>query len=187
MTQRIHTRHSRNESVTGQGLDTGRRRLLLGGAGALLSLGLGGCLSETSIPLDGISVQDLDGKPVSLASIKGKPTVITFWATTCPGCVKEIPHIQELHDKFAGRGVNVIGLAMSYDPLDQINAMVKQKDMTYTVWQDKSGRAAEKFGPVRVTPTFFILNRDAQVEYQKIGQVDMDRVEGIIEGLVQST
>ena len=184
MTYRIETNHSRTDD-TAPSHDAGRRRLLLGGAGALLALGLGGC-AESSIPLEGVSVQNLDGDPVALDSIKGKPTVITFWATTCPGCVKEIPHIQELHDKYAARGLNVVGLAMSYDPLDQINAMVKQKDMTYTIWQDKSGRGAEVFGPVRVTPTFFILDREAQVAYQKIGLIDMDRVEGIIEGLLQS-
>ncbi|MBN2871890.1 MAG: TlpA family protein disulfide reductase [Halothiobacillaceae bacterium] len=177
--------HGRIDS-TPSSLDTGRRRLLLGGAGALLSLGLSGCLSESSIPLDGVTVQDLDGNPVALDTIKGKPTAITFWATTCPGCVKEIPHIQELHDKYADRGVNVVGLAMSYDPLDQINAMVEEKNMTYTIWQDKTGRGAEVFGPVRVTPTFFILDREARVAYQKIGLIDMSRVEGIIEGLIDS-
>ncbi|KTG16563.1 MULTISPECIES: TlpA disulfide reductase family protein [unclassified Guyparkeria] len=183
MTHRSH--HSRIDDTT-TGIDAGRRRLLLGGTGALLSLGLAGCFSEPSIALEGVTVQDLDGNPVALDSIKGKPTVITFWATTCPGCVKEIPHIQELHDKYADRGVNVVGLAMSYDPLDQINAMVEQKDMTYTIWQDKSGRGAEVFGPVRVTPTFFILDREARVAYQKIGLIDMDRVEGIIQGLIES-
>lgn len=181
----IHTDHSQADVVVSPDHDAKRRHLLLGGAGLLLSLGLGGCLSKSGVPLAGVTVQDLDGSPVPLDSIKGKPTIITFWATTCPGCVKEIPHIQELHDKYGPRGVNVIGLAMSYDPLDQINAMVKQKNMTYTVWQDQTGRAAEVFGPVRVTPTFFILDRQAQIEHQKIGLIDMDRVEGIIERLIQ--
>ena len=185
MTHRIHIGQSRNDD-TAPRHDVGRRRLLLGGAGALLSLGLAGCFSEPSIPLEGVTVQDLDGQPVSLDSIKGKPTVITFWATTCPGCVKEIPHIQELHDKYAAQGVNVVGLAMSYDPLEQINAMVEQKDMTYTIWQDKTGRGAEVFGPVRVTPTFFVLDREARVAYQKIGLIDMERVEGVIEDLLRS-
>ncbi|MCL7744814.1 TlpA family protein disulfide reductase [Guyparkeria hydrothermalis] len=185
MTHRIHIDHSRPDG-NAPAHDAGRRRLLLGGAGALLSLGLAGCQSKESIALEGVTVQHLDGKPVALDSIKGKPTVITFWATTCPGCVKEIPHIQDLHDKYAERGVNVVGLAMSYDPLDQINAMVKQKDMTYTIWQDKTGRGAEVFGPVRVTPTTFILDREARIAYQKIGLVDMDRVEGLIEGLLES-
>ncbi len=166
--------------------DTSRRRLLLGGAGALLTLGLGGCLSDSGLPLEGVTVQDRGGNPVDLASIKGNPTLITFWATTCPGCVKEIPHIQELHDKYADRGVNVVGLAMSYDPLDQINAMVKERDMSYTIWQDKDGRGAEAFGPVRVTPTTFILDAQARIEFQKIGVFDVDRVERTLDRLLES-
>ncbi|RRQ24304.1 TlpA family protein disulfide reductase [Guyparkeria sp. SCN-R1] len=166
--------------------DSSRRRLLLGGAGALLTLGLGGCLSDSGLPLEGVTVQDRDGKPVELAAIKGKPTLITFWATTCPGCVKEIPHIQELHDKYADRGVNVVGLAMSYDPLDQINKMVEERDMTYTIWQDKDGRGAEVFGPVRVTPTTFILDAQARIEFQKIGVFDVDRVERTLDRLLES-
>ncbi len=166
--------------------DRARRRLLLGGTGALLTLGLGGCLSESGVPLDGVTVQDRDGKPVELASIKGKPTLITFWATTCPGCVKEIPHIQELHDEYAERGVNVVGLAMSYDPLDQINKMVEKRDMTYTIWQDKDGAGAEAFGPVRVTPTTFIVDAEARIEFQKIGEFDTARVRRTLDKLVDS-
>ncbi|MFP4252562.1 MAG: peroxiredoxin family protein [Guyparkeria sp.] len=166
--------------------DPSRRRLLLGGSGALLALGLGGCLSDSGLPLEGVTVQDRDGEPVELSSIKGKPTLITFWATTCPGCVKEIPHIQELHDKYAERGVNVVGLAMSYDPLDQINKMVEKRDMTYTIWRDQDGRGAEVFGPVRVTPTTFILDAQARIEFQKIGVFDVGRVERTLDKLLES-
>lgn len=163
-----------------------RRRLLLGGTGALLSLALSGCLSDSGVPLAGVTVQDLSGKPVDLESIKGKPTLITFWATTCPGCIKEIPHIKALHEKYASKGVNVVGLAMSYDPLDQINTMVEEKDMNYTIWQDKEGLGAKAFGPVRVTPTTFVLDREARIEFQKIGVFDTERVEQILDRLTAS-
>ncbi|WP_197039141.1 peroxiredoxin family protein [Guyparkeria halophila] len=178
--------HHPTDATDNAPADRSRRRLLLGGTGALLTLGLGGCLSDSGLPLDGVTVQDRDGQPVELASIKGKPTLITFWATTCPGCVKEIPHIQALHDKYAERGVNVVGLAMSYDPLDQINKMVEERDMTYTIWQDKDGRGAEVFGPVRVTPTTFVLDAQARIEFQKIGVFDVDRVERTLDGLLES-
>lgn len=178
--------HNQTPAAVDPEHDRSRRRLLLGGAGSLLAFGLGGCLSDSGLPLEGVTVQDRDGKPVELASIKGKPTLITFWATTCPGCVKEIPHIQELHDKYADRGVNVVGLAMSYDPLDQINKMVEERDMTYTILQDRDGRGAEVFGPVRVTPTTFILDAQARIEFQKIGVFDVDRVERTLDELLES-
>ncbi|MFI9652792.1 redoxin domain-containing protein [Guyparkeria halopsychrophila] len=185
MTPRIDI-HRQTDTAVEPAHDITRRRLLLGGAGALLTLGLGGCLSDSGLPLEGVTVQDRNGEPVDLASIKGKPTLITFWATTCPGCVKEIPHIQALHDKYADRGVNVVGLAMSYDPLDQINKMVEERDMTYTIWQDQDGRGAEVFGPVRVTPTTFILDAQGRIEFQKIGVFDVDRVERTLDRLLES-
>jgi peroxiredoxin len=175
------TRHHRHLA------DPARRRLLVGGGGALLALGLGGCLSDSGPAIDGITVQDRAGRPIDLGSIKGSPTLITFWATTCPGCVKEIPHIQALHDRFAERGANVIGLAMSYDPLEQINAMADERDMTYTLWQDRDGEGAAAFGPVRVTPTTFILDAAGRIEFQKLGVFDEERVARTLDRLLQAS
>ncbi|WP_372592406.1 peroxiredoxin family protein [Guyparkeria sp.] len=183
MTLRTDKTPTPNTPVADSCPDPARRRLLLGGAGALAAVGLGGCLSGSGLDLSDATVRDLDGKEIALDSIKGSPTVITFWATTCPGCVEEIPHIQELHDTYSPRGVDVIGLAMSYDPVEQIKKMVEQKDMTYTIWHDTNEQGAQAFGPVRVTPTFFILDSAGRIEYQKIGLIDMDRVRGILDGL----
>ena len=183
MTLRTDKNPSPQATATDSPSDPGRRRLLLGGAGALAALGLGGCLSDSGLDLAGAAVRDLDGKEIPLDSIKGSPTVITFWATTCPGCVEEIPHIQELHDTYSPKGVDVIGLAMSYDPVSQIEKMIENKDMTYTIWHDTNEQGAQAFGPVRVTPSFFILDSEGRIEYQKIGLIDMDRVRGILDRL----
>ena len=160
-----------------------RRRLLLGAAGALAGLGLSGCFQGGGIELAGATVNDLSGQPVKLASLEGSPTVITFWATTCPSCVEEIPHIQELHDTYAAKGVDVVGLAMSYDPVDQIRRMTTERNMTYTIWHDSRGEGSEAFGGVRVTPSFFVLDGEGRIEYQKLGPVDMNRVRNILDRL----
>ena len=44
-----------------------------------------------------ITLQLIDGKKLKLSSLKGKPVLITFWATSCPGCIKEMPHLMELY------------------------------------------------------------------------------------------
>ncbi len=183
MTLRSDKTPTTHPTAPGSGADLARRRLLLGGVGALAAFGLGGCLSDGGLDLAGATVTDLEGKEIPLDSIKGSPTVITFWATTCPSCVEEIPHIQELHDTYASRGVDVIGLAMSYDPVEQIKKMVDRKEMTYTIWHDANEQGAQAFGPVRVTPTFFVLDSEGRIEYQKIGRIDMDRVRGILDRL----
>ncbi|HQT43426.1 MAG TPA: TlpA disulfide reductase family protein [Halothiobacillus sp.] len=156
------------------------RRALLGGAAwGAFSL-IAGCSTETPVKLSDLTVQTLDGQPVDLARFKGKPVAITFWATTCPGCVEEIPHMTALYDKFSAKGVQVIGMAMSYDSLSQLKAMSTEKKIPYLILQDKTGAAATAFGPVRLTPTFFVLDAEGNIRYQKIGPFDTVRVDQLL-------
>ena len=163
-----------------------QRRLLLGTAALGLISAVTGCSTETPVNLSNLNVQNLDGQPVGLSSLLGKPTAITFWATTCPGCVEEIPHMVALYDKFAAKGINVVGMAMSYDSLSQLKAMVSEKKIPYTVLQDKTGAAAAAFGPVRLTPTFFVLDAKGNIRYQKIGPFDTARVDQLLTDLSSS-
>ena len=157
------------------------RRTLLRSFGALGVFGLlASCSTDTPVKLTNVTVQTIDGHPIDLAKIIGKPTAITFWATTCPGCVEEIPRMVALQKKFGPKGVQVIGMAMSYDSLSQLQAMVKEKNIDYTVWQDKTGGAAAAFGPVRLTPTFFVLDSAGVIRYQKIGPFDAKRVDQLL-------
>lgn len=115
------------------------------------------------------SVQTVDGKTIDLDSLKGKPYLLTFWSTSCPGCVDEIPHLVELNKKMQGTGFQVIAVAMSYDTPDEIKAMRAQKGMTYTVAYDKTGELANKFG-IRVTPTSFMISSDGKIKTRRMGE-----------------
>jgi len=150
---------------------------------ATVAMSLAGCGYDTPVKLDGVKVQDLNGQPVDLGQLKGKPAVVTFWATTCPGCVAEIPHMIKLEQKYGNKGVQIVGIAMSYDALDQIRAMQKAKHIPYTLWQDKTGAAATAFGTVRLTPTSFVLDAKGDIRYQKIGAFDPKRVDALLDKL----
>ena len=90
-----------------------------------------------------IEVTTLEGKTVSLESLRGKPVLVTFWATTCPGCIKEMPHLVELYNELGPQGFEIIALAMSYDPEEQVREMVKLKQLPYTVALDSDGSASQ--------------------------------------------
>ena len=100
-------------------------------------------------------------KAVSLADLKGKVTVVEFWATWCPPCRKSIPHLNKLHKKYKDKGVVIIGL--SNEKSDTVQKFVKKQDMKYIVGAgSKSGRA---YG-VKGIPTAFIVGPDGKLLWQ---------------------
>jgi peroxiredoxin len=126
----------------------------------------------------------LDAPATSLAALRGKPILLTFWATSCPGCIEEIPLLIELHKAFAARGLRVIGVAMSHDPEAQVRALRDRLQIPYPLALDKDGAASAAMGTVRLTPSTFLIDPQGQVVYQKIGIFDLNKVKGLIEGML---
>jgi peroxiredoxin len=120
-----------------------------------------------------ITLRSVAGETLQLPAYRGRPLLVTFWSTTCPGCVREIPHLIELYRELAPQGLEIVGIAMAHDPPDQVLAMRKSRGMTYPVTLDINADAAHAFGDVRVTPTTFLIAPDGQIARRTIGRLDM--------------
>jgi peroxiredoxin len=131
-----------------------------------------------------ISVTTLQGKALTLASLQGRPLLVTFWATTCPGCIKEMPHLVELYQELAPRGLEIIAIAMAYDPEDQVRTMVAQKELPYPVSIDKDGSAALAFGGVSLTPSTFLIDPQGRIVQYKLGEMDMQALHNRISAML---
>ena len=134
-----------------------------------------------------ISLMTIKGEEIQLASLRGKPLLVTFWATTCPGCIKEMPHLIELYDELAPQGLEIIGIAMDYDPPNRVLAMSKARNIPYPIALDIHADAARAFGNVRLTPTSFLMAPDGRIVYQKVGAINMVRLREDILGMLSST
>jgi len=134
-----------------------------------------------------ITLQLIDGKKIELSSLKGKPVLITFWATSCPGCIKEMPHLVELYDEFHKRGLEIIGIAMPYDRPDYIMEMVKRKKLPYQIAYDLQSEAVKAFGNISLTPTTFLIDTQGKVVKKKIGEFDMASWKKRIELILSKT
>ncbi|GAB4474065.1 MAG: hypothetical protein OHK0044_18570 [Burkholderiaceae bacterium] len=66
--------------------------------------------------LFGLTFDDADGRPQSMAQWKGRPLVVNFWATWCPPCVEEMPDLQRIRDEYRVRGVEVVGIGIDSAP-----------------------------------------------------------------------
>jgi len=123
-----------------------------------------------------ITLLTIDGEELQLASLHGKPVLLTFWATNCPGCIREMPHLIELYDELSPQGLEIIGIAMSYDKPSHVLSMRKARNIPYPVALDINGDAARAFGNVRLTPTSFLIAPDGRIVFQKIGEMDMQKL-----------
>lgn len=131
-----------------------------------------------------ISVTTLDGETIDLAELRGRPVLVTFWATSCPGCIEEMPHLIELYEELHPKGFELIGIAMAYDPPNHVAAMRKAKRIPYPIALDIEGRHALAFGDVKLTPTSFLIAPDGRIVRQKIGEMDMDALRAQILGML---
>lgn len=128
---------------------------------ALFSFGvLGGCAAGGTLPSAQIEPLDSEGTVVDLASFKGSPMLVEFWATWCGPCREAMPEIQAIHDKFGPRGLKVV--AISNETRFEVESFKKSSSYTYPVYLDIDESANRAFG-VRGFPTAFLINREGRI------------------------
>lgn len=141
--------------------------LLLGLAAFTLYL----AVSPSSAPPGG-EFTTLAGKSFSFGSLRGQPVLVTFWATDCPSCLKEIPDLIDLYRSFHAQGLAMVAINMYYDPPNRVFAMVEEQHIPYDVVLDIYGRHAHEFGNVQLTPTTFLFDAGGRQVFQKTGSFD---------------
>lgn len=128
--------------------------------------------------------QTLDGRTLSLEQLRGKPVLVTFWATTCPSCVEEIPHLIDLYKTLNPKGLEIIGVAMAYDPPAQVRAMTAQRQIPYPIVLDSQEHIAQAFDNVRLTPTTVLISPEGRIVQYRLGLLDMTKLRSTIEAML---
>jgi len=128
--------------------------------------------------------QTLDGRTLTLQQLRGKPVLVTFWATTCPSCIEEMPHLIELYRELNPKGLELIGVAMSYDPPEQVRALAARRQIPYPIVLDTQSRIAREFGNVQLTPTSVLISPDGRIVQYRLGLLDMPKLRETIQDLL---
>ncbi len=131
-------------------------------------------------PAPTIDVPRLDGSGrYSNASLKGKVTLVNFWASWCPPCRSEMPAIAAFAR--AHPEIRVLGLAVSDKPSNAI-AFAKKVNVGYELGADRDGSLSAKFG-VPGLPATFVLDSRGDVARSAFGEVNAEELAGLIEGV----
>ena len=154
---------------------------------ALLAVVTWVALTPHAAPAPDVTFRTITGKKIELKSFRNQPVIVTFWATDCPACIKEIPHLIELYRQYHPQGLEIIAVAMYYDPPSHIVAMSRDKQLPYHVALDLKSEHAKAFGDVRLTPTSFLIAPDGQIVLHKTGVFDLTDMKRRIETLLNET
>ena len=112
--------------------------------------------------------------------------LVTFWATTCPTCVKEIPHLSKLYQELGNEIFEIIAIAMPYDPPNLVVSMAEKRNIPYPVALDIQGEAVKAFGDVMVTPTSFLIDTQGNIVEERKGELDIEALKQKVRELHKS-
>lgn len=127
-----------------------------------------------------VSYTSLNGQQADTASLKGKVVLVNFWATSCSGCVEEMPEIKKLHQQYGARGLQIMAVAMSYDPPNYVQAFVQQNQLPFFVALDGQGSIAKAFGDIQLAPTTFLIDKQGNILKRYVGVMDFKEVHQIL-------
>jgi len=115
------------------------------------------------------SARAIDGREISLASLRGKVTIVNFWATWCPPCRAEIPDLIALQAKYRDR-LQVIGISQDEAGVEVVKRFATEHDINYPIVM-ASPELDKLFPGVSALPTSFVIDRDGRIVQKHVGML----------------
>ncbi len=128
-----------------------------------------------------VTFTTLEGKTFKTQDMKGKLLMVNFWATDCPGCIKEMPGLIQTYQQYHGKGLELVAVAMPYDPPSQVLNYVKKNALPFPVMHDGLSEVSTSFDEVKLTPTTFIIDQQGHIISKVIGELDFVWLRGLLD------
>ncbi|MDP1897144.1 MAG: TlpA disulfide reductase family protein [Sulfurimicrobium sp.] len=110
-----------------------------------------------------LALQDLKGKTHKLEDYRGKVVMVQFWATWCPPCLKEMPAMQRLDQKMAGKPFVILAVNMGETGKD-VSDFVNKMKINFNVLMDEEGNGVGAW-KVFVAPSTFLVDPQGNIRY----------------------
>jgi peroxiredoxin len=124
------------------------------------------------------TLPSLGGEDVSLARLRGTPVVLTFYASWCYDCSKELPRLQHVHEE---RGDDVAIVGVSYrDLIGDSRDFVEELGLTFPMLHDEDDDIAGMYG-VRAIPQTFFIDADGVVRARRFGAPSREELDRLVE------
>ena len=118
------------------------------------------------------------GKTIKLSDLRDTPVYLNFWATWCPPCVKELPHIQAKYEQYKER-INFV--ALSLDGEQEAPAQfIPSKGYTFPVGYGNEREISRAYN-IEAIPASYIIGTDGTIKAQIVGSMDEADLESFLQ------
>ncbi|MDI0266157.1 cytochrome c biogenesis protein CcdA [Clostridioides difficile] len=145
-----------------------------------------GAKDEERIKSIDFTLTDQYGKTHKLSDYEGKVVFLNFWATWCPPCKEEMPHIEQLYKDYKKNDEDVVILGVASPNLgregsrEHVINFLKEEGYTFPVALDEDGALAYQYG-INAFPTTFIIDKEGYVTQYIPGAMDKETMVSFIE------
>lgn len=115
--------------------------------------------------------KDRQGQAVQLSEMKGKVVVVTFWASYCPPCLKEMSVLEKIQGQVGKNELEIVAVNFKENQKQFLKIKRKLKDFSVTLTHDKRGKISRRYG-VKHIPHMFIINKAGLIEKIHLGYGD---------------
>ncbi|MCS6848683.1 MAG: TlpA disulfide reductase family protein [Anaerolineae bacterium] len=114
-------------------------------------------LLREGAPAPEFTLKTLDGRPVTLSDLRGKATLINFWASWCPPCLEETPALIAAYDELKRTNSNVefIGIGTNDDRAN-LQKFAENNRIPYIIVEDPDGKVSDAYGVLGMPTTVFV-------------------------------
>lgn len=121
-----------------------------------------------------VHLETLDGRPVSLESMRGKVIFMNLWATWCAPCIAEMPYIQRLYEDVASEDIVFVMISVDESP-DAAGRFIERRGFTFPVYRP-AGAFPEPYS-TRTIPTTYVISANGKVATVHSGMANVDTPE----------
>ncbi len=141
-------------------------------------------LKNGDVPPD-FELETLEGASVKLSDYKGKKVILNFWASWCPPCKAEMPHMENYYKTKAKQqnteilAVNLTNAERGGNVNKKVENFIEEYDLTFTVPLDESGEIGKTYGAFTI-PTTYMIDTNGKIHTKIIGPMDEETIEKIV-------